>query len=190
MFRRKTIAAALTSFLFLSLACANNQTSIFEDVGPADELYAEGMKTLQGRRIMGVYRWVDYSEAIELFQSVIDNYPYSEFAVRAELRIADAYFEDRRYDEALSYYRDFAELHPQNPKVPYTVLRSALCHYNQVSSVERDQTATRAALLELEKLIRTYPYSPETRKGENHSPDTANSPGARGDGHRRLLPIS
>ena len=166
MFRRKTIAAALTSFLFLSLACANNQTSIFEDVGPADELYAEGMKTLQGRHIMGVYRWVDYSEAIELFQSVIDNYPYSEFAVRAELRIADAYFEDRRYDEALSYYRDFAELHPQNPKVPYTVLRSALCHYNQVSSVERDQTATRAALLELEKLIRTYPYSPETRKGE------------------------
>ena len=164
--RRKIIAVGLTCILSVGFACANNRTSIFEDVGPADELYAEGMKTLEGRRIMGVYRWVNYSESIELFQSVIDNYPYSEYAVRSELRIADAYFEEKRYDEALSYYRDFAELHPENAKVAYTVLQSALCHYNQVSSVERDQTATRAALLELEKLIRTYPYSPETRKGE------------------------
>ena len=153
------VAAAL-------IACSSTKTSLFEDVGPADEVYAEGMKTLEGRRVLGIYPWVNYNEAIELFQAVIDNYPYTEFAVLAELRIADAYYEDGRYDEALSYYRDFGELHPQNDKVPYTILRSALCHYNQVRSVDQDQTSTRAALLELERLIRNYPFAPETRQGE------------------------
>ena len=147
-------------------ACASDKHSLFDDVGPADEVYAEGMRTLEGRRILGVYPWVNYDAAIELFQSVIDNYPYSEYAVLAEIRIADAYYENERYEEALSYYRDFAELHPQNEKVPYTILRSAQCHYNQVRSVEQDQTATRAALLELERLIRNYPYAAETRTGE------------------------
>lgn len=152
--------------LVLGLGCASTQTSLFDDVGPADEVYAEGVEALAGRNLIGLYTWIDYDEAIELFQSVIDNYPYSEYAVLAELRIADAYYQDLRYDEALSYYRDFAELHPQNEKVPYTILRAALCHYNQVRSVEQDQTATKSALLELERLIRNYPYASETRKGE------------------------
>ena len=50
--------------------------------------------------------------AIEYFQAVIDNYPYSEHAVKAELKIADAYYDDGKYDEALSYYRDFARPAP------------------------------------------------------------------------------
>ena len=48
----------------------------------------------------------------------------------------------------------------------YTILRSAKCYYNQVRSVQQEQTATRAALLELERLIRNYPFAPETREGE------------------------
>ena len=107
------------------------------------------------------------SDAIDTFQTIIDNYPYSAFAVKAELRIADAYFDDGRWDEALSYYRDFGDLHPQHERVPYTLLRSALCHYNQVQSVERDQTATREALLSLEQLIRSHPFAKEAADGED-----------------------
>jgi len=149
----------------LAGACAS-KTPDFEDVAPADELYAEGIKTLEGRMILWVYPLIDYSKAIESFQAIIDNYPYSEYAVKAELRIADAYFDDGRYEEALSYYRDFGDLHPQHPEVPYTLLRSALCHYRQIKSVNRDQTATREAQQYLEQLIRRYPYAPETRQGE------------------------
>ena len=133
---------------------------------PPDELYAEGERLLEGRRILGVYQWVQYEKAIETFQAIIDNYPYSEYEIEAQLKIADAYFDSGSYDEALSYYRDFADLHPQNPRVPYTVLRSALCHYNQIKSINRDQTSTREALKYLEMLSTRYPYEPETREGE------------------------
>ncbi|MAJ61565.1 MAG: hypothetical protein CBC48_17410 [bacterium TMED88] len=143
-----------------------NREPDFQDVPPAAELFAQGQKLLEGRKILGVYKWVRYEKAIETFQAIIDNYPYSDYEIEAQLQIADAYFDDAKYDEALSYYRDFADLHPQNPKVPYTILRSALCHYNQIKSIDRDQTSTREALKYLEILSTRYPYDPETRDGE------------------------
>ncbi len=147
----------------LLAACASPPPA-FDDVAPAEELYDEATKTLKGRRI--IIRIVNYTKAIETFQAIIDNYPYSDYAVLAELKIADAYFEDHKFDEALSYYRDFADLHPQHEKVPYTILRSALCRERQMQAANRDQTATRDALLHLDRLLAKYPHSPEAREGE------------------------
>jgi outer membrane protein assembly factor BamD len=155
-----------TSIALLSLACQSTPEPVFEEVAPADELYAEAQQVLEGERLLGVYHRVDYARAIEIFQSIIDNYPYSEFAVDAELEIADAYFADHKFEEALSYYRDFADLHPDHEKVPYTIYRSALCHESQLESVERDQTATRSALVFLDRLLVRYPHSSEAREAE------------------------
>jgi outer membrane protein assembly factor BamD len=157
------LLAASTTCL---LAACTSDTPSFEDVAPADELYAEAHETLKGVPILWVYTFVNYSKAIETLQAIIDNYPYSEYAVLAELEIADAYFEDERYEEALSYYRDFADLHPQHEKVPYTILRSALCHYEQIGTIDRDQTSAREALHFLDLLLRGHPYSPEAAEGE------------------------
>jgi len=156
----------LTGAALIFAAAGCNREPDFQDVPPAAELFAQGQKLLEGRKILGVYKWVRYEKAIETFQAIIDNYPYSDYEIEAQLQIADAYFDDAKYDEALSYYRDFADLHPQNPKVPYTILRSALCDYNQIKSIDRDQTSTREALKYLEILSTRYPYDPETRDGE------------------------
>jgi outer membrane protein assembly factor BamD len=115
---------------------------------------------------MGIIPRTDYEGAIETFQAIIDNYPYSDYAVLAELAIADAYFEDRKYEEALSYYRDFVDLHPQNEKVPYATFRAALCHERRTHPPNRDQTATRDALQFLDRLLATYPYSEYASEGE------------------------
>jgi outer membrane protein assembly factor BamD len=138
----------------------------FEELPPAEELFAQAQTELEGRMILGVYRRVDYLKAIEILQSIIDNYPYSEYAVEAELAIADAYFADGKYEEALSYYRDFSDLHPDHEKVPYSVYRSALCYHSQLESPERDQTATRNALLFLDRLLLRYPHSEQAREAE------------------------
>ncbi len=148
--------------LFLALLAAAGCASTppeFEEPPPAEELYTEAMETLEGGKWLGVIPHVDYDGAIETFQAIIDNYPYSDFAVLAELRIADAYFEDQRYEEALSYYRDFADLHPQHEMVPYTVYRAALCHERRMRSTNRDQTATRDALVYLDRMLANYPNS-------------------------------
>ena len=55
-------------------ACASG-TPDFEDVAPAEDLYAEGLETLEGWNVAFVYRFVNYTKAIETFQAIIDNYP-------------------------------------------------------------------------------------------------------------------
>jgi outer membrane protein assembly factor BamD len=149
----------------LCLGCSKGPPT-FEDVPPAEELFAEGQEDLQGKRLLWMLPWVNYDDAIEKFQAIIDNYPYSDFEVKAQLKIADAYFDDQRYEEALAYYQDFADLHPTHEQVPYTLLRAAQCHFNQIQSIDRDQTATHLATEALEKLIRSHPYAKETRQGE------------------------
>lgn len=151
--------------LMFHAGCAT-QSPDFAEIPPAEELYAQGIETLEGREILWVFNLVDYDRAIEQFQSIIDNYPYSQYELLAQLKIADAYFADDRYEEALAYYQDFADLHPEHEKVPYTMLQAALCHYNQIESVDRDQNATLLATEALTRLIERHPYAEETRRAE------------------------
>ena len=67
-------------------------------------------------------------------EDIIDNYPYSDYATLAELRIADAYYDQEHWEEALSYYRDFSELHPDHDRVPYTIYRAALAYTQAVGN--------------------------------------------------------
>jgi len=147
-------------------AGCKSKAPLFEEVPPADELYAMGEKELEGKRILPFYTRVNYTRAIELFQSIIDNYPYSEYAVKAELKIADAYYSDGKYDEALSYYRDFGDLHPQHEMVPYTIFRSGMCHYERIESVDRDQTSAKNALGFFDRLLVQYPHSQYAQEAE------------------------
>lgn len=149
----------------LGSGCAK-EAPRFEDVKPAEELFADGLAQLEGRKILGLFRYVDYDAAIETFQSIIDNYPFSEFEEKAQLKIADAYFDDERYEEALAYYQDFSDQHSTDPRAPLAMLRAAQCHYEQIESIDRDQGAARKASEALEVLIQTHPYAEETRQGE------------------------
>lgn len=168
---RQTVYRKFTASIFAALlllvgsACATKKQSVPEDA-TAEQLYNEGVAKLSHRqRILGV-DVTDYDGAIESFQNVIDHFPYSEQAVLAELKIADTYFADKKYDQAVSYYRDFADLHPQHSEVPYTIYQSALCYYNQSKEFERDQTASRSAIEHFETLMRRYPQSEYAKQGE------------------------
>ena len=129
-----------------------------EEVPSAEAYYRRGTEILEGQRFLFFFRDVDYTQAIELFQEVIDNYPYSEFATLAELRIADIHFDQESYEEALSYYQDFVELHPNHPRVPYAIFRNGLCAYEQIDEPDRDQAVTYDAIAQFQVLIDRYPH--------------------------------
>jgi len=42
-------------------------------------------------------------------------------AVQAELKLADALFKKKEFEEALEVYREFEKLHPKNKSIPYVV---------------------------------------------------------------------
>jgi outer membrane protein assembly factor BamD len=161
--RARSVVAVLA---LITIVGCKKDAPTFEEVRPADELWSMGQRSLEKRSFLWVLSRVDYDSAIETFQTIIDNYPYSEYAVLAELEIADAYFEQAKFEEALSYYRDFSDLHPQNEKVPYSIYQSALCHQRRIKSPNRDQTATRDSLLYLDRLISKYPHSEYTAEAE------------------------
>lgn len=165
------VAALLLAVVVTALVatgCAREvPLPVYGDLPSAEKLYAEGQAELayqKSRRFMPS----DYLTAIEIFQDIIDNYPYSEKAVLAELAIADAYFEQGGYDEAISYYTDFADLHPEHPRVDYAIYRRALSHSAQSKKAGRDQTETFRAIQALERLVVRYPHSPYAVEGEQH----------------------
>jgi outer membrane protein assembly factor BamD len=162
MIRRLLIVFALA----LPAGCAKNNPQDFAQVASAEDLYRQGNEILEQHKMLGFLPTKDYDKAVETFQAIIDNYPYSDYSVQAELKIADTYYEQGKWEEALSYYRDFAELHPTHERVPYSVLRSALSRRNEALESNRDQTNTKKALEHLDVLLTRYPYTPEAQEAE------------------------
>ena len=155
--RIQAVRAAALAALLLAAACAT--TPPLEEIPSAESYYNNGLEVLAGQRVMLFFRDVDYPRAIEFFQEVIDNYPYSEYATLAELKIADVYYDQGKYEEAASYYQDFVELHPTNLAVPYAIYRNGLCSFERLRDPDRDQTPTHDAVAQFRVLLERYPDS-------------------------------
>lgn len=119
-------------------------------VKSAEELAAEGM---------GHYEDEDYGDALKTFTTLKERYPYSRYAILAELKVADAHFNREEYPEAIAAYQDFARLHPKNEVIPYVLFQIGVCYYRQLLSADRDQTATHEAILAFERLLMAHPNS-------------------------------
>lgn len=102
-------------------------------------------------------------EAARLFEEVERQYPYSQWATKAEMMAAYSYYKEMRYDEAVIALDRFIELHPGNEDVDYALYLRALSFYEQISDVARDQALTQEALHALETLIRRFPESRYSR---------------------------
>jgi len=170
--RRKTdrqfAAFPIAAVAAAALACAGAPPpESFEELPSAEELYKKGETQLADEE--NDFHWflsADFTDSIETFQDIIDNYPYSEQAVLAQLAIADAYYKSEKYEEAISYYKDFVELHPEHRQVPYAMFQSGMSYYKQSRDAQRDQTATREALNQFDQLLARFPHSPQAADAE------------------------
>ena len=107
------------------------------------------------------------NQAVKIFATVARSPRYIRHAALAKIRIGDAYYNDRRYEEAAEAYRSFVAQHGSDPNIPYARFRVAACYFNRVPSgifieppdYERDQSATRSAVRELSNFIAAFPTS-------------------------------
>lgn len=120
-------------------------------VGEIGFLYNEGVKYLERH---------DYEKASLFFTEVERQYPYSEWARRAQLMAAYTQYMANKYDEAILTAQRFLSLHPGNPSAPYAYYLIALCHYEQITDVGRDQRTTENALQALREVVQRFPGSP------------------------------
>lgn len=99
----------------------------------------------------------DARDAAALFDEVERQHPYSPWARRAELMSAYSYYAAREYTKSIQSSQRFLGIHPGNKDAAYAYYLVALCYYEQISDVERDQKDTQQALSALNDVLRRFP---------------------------------
>jgi outer membrane protein assembly factor BamD len=123
----------------------------------AEQLVMDGMQKMQKK---------DYEAAIKDFQQLKERYPYSKYAILAELKLGDAHYFNGDYADAAIAYEEFARLHPRNDVVPYVLYQNGMCHFLSFTSIDRDPEETRLAMEVFQRLIQAYPQSEYSMKAK------------------------
>ena len=118
---------------------------------PVEALYNTGYARIEARR---------WSDAIDYFQEVERQHPYSEWSRRAILMQIYAYYQNNNYAEAIAAADRFIALFPGNPSAPYAFYMKAICNFEQITDVGRDQNFALQALDGLRDVTRRYPGTP------------------------------
>lgn len=141
--------------IILALAVAGCESKKKEYVErPVEQLYNDALDRMKEKF---------YSEAVESFDEVERQHPYSAWATKAQLMSAYAYYLGNRYDDAILALDRFIQLHPSNRDVAYAMYLKGLSYYEQISDVARDQKITELALNSFKELIARFPQSKYAR---------------------------
>ncbi|HEY2892292.1 MAG TPA: outer membrane protein assembly factor BamD [Dongiaceae bacterium] len=103
------------------------------------------------------------NDAAKLFEEVQRQHPYSALEPQSEIMAAYAYYRSNKYDDAIGALNHFIELHPGNKNTAYAYYLKALCYYEQIEDVRRDQKVTQQALDALNEVVNRYPASAYAR---------------------------
>ncbi len=122
-----------------------------------DHLIWQGIQAIQDK---------DYGEAQKAFQKIVEQYPYSKYVVLAELKLADAYYLDKKYPEAASSYEQFARLHPSHPIIPYVLYQLGMCYLKMAGSIDRDHSQLLKAYAVFNRISQVYEGTPWALKAK------------------------
>jgi outer membrane protein assembly factor BamD len=123
----------------------------------AEALFAEGSRYLNEKK---------YARAIDVLQKLKSGHPFSPLLTETELKVADAYYLNQQYPEAITAFKEFQSLHPTNENISFVILRLGQAHLNQFTSIDRDQKNTEIAKGYFETVITNHAKSP-------HAPEAA-----------------
>ena len=150
--------------VFLSLtACAASDK--LKENASVEELYNKAFDDLEKTK---------YKKAAEEFEQVEIEHPYSQWAVKAKLMGAYAYYKNEDYDDAVLALDRFIKYHPGNKDAAYAYYLKGMCYYDQISTADKDQADTEKAEEAFNRLIMLYPnseYAADARQKVNLAED-------------------
>jgi outer membrane protein assembly factor BamD len=144
------MAAALAAVTISGCSGTKRPKLAYEE-RPVEALYNTGYDRLQQRR---------WSDAVDYFQEVERQHPYSDWARRSILMQIYAYYQNNNYADAIAAADRFIQLFPGNPSAAYAFYMKAVCNFEQITDVGRDQGYATAALAGLKDVSRRYPGTP------------------------------
>lgn len=123
----------------------------------AEALYDEGMRAFNDKKFV---------RAIDNFSKLRSDYPFSPLMTQVELKIADAYYLNEQYPDAITAFKEFQSMHPANENIPFVTLRLGQAHFDQFNGTDRDQKNTEIAKGYFETVIAKYPNTPQATEAK------------------------
>lgn len=151
---RSVALAILAAGLGACAGSRHNREAVQYNDEPVERLYNTGANYIDRAR---------WPEAVSAFQEVERQHPYSSWARRAILMEAYAHYQANEYDPAIEAAQRFISLHPGNESAPYAYYLIAICHFERIVDVGRDQGTTERALAALNDVVRRFPDSAYAR---------------------------
>ncbi|NBC21665.1 MAG: outer membrane protein assembly factor BamD [Alphaproteobacteria bacterium] len=115
---------------------------------PVEQLYNRGAEELDEQ---------DYVEAIQFFNEVERQHPYSEWARQATLMTAFAHYRAREYEDSVNVAQRYISLHPGTDGAAYAYYIVGISYFEQIMDVGRDQKMTELARSALTDVVRRFP---------------------------------
>lgn len=123
----------------------------------ADEYYKDASEAFAKK---------NYEVATARYKDLLDQYPFSEHAEEAELRIAHSQYKSRKYPEAIAAFNDFQRMHPMSPHLPEVYYLLGKSYMDQMTTTDRDQAAAENAHGWFRVVIDRYPKTPFAAKAQ------------------------
>ncbi len=154
----RTVVPSLALVALLLAGCGGKSKDENADVtappAPVEDLYNNGVDALNAQR---------YSSANDQFNLVEQNYPYSTWAVKAQLMQGYTQYLQNNYTDAIGTLDRYIQLHPAGNDVAYAYYLRALCYYEQIADIQRDQRGTQIAMNALQEVVNRFPDSAYAR---------------------------
>ncbi|MBO1359858.1 MULTISPECIES: outer membrane protein assembly factor BamD [Acetobacter] len=145
------------SLLLTGCSLFKNEQQKPPELAAPDTMYNNGVDALRTHR---------YGLAAAEFEALQQNYPYSGYTANSQLMEGYAYYLQDKYPEAAQQLDRFIELHPTSADSAYAFYLLALCYYEQIADVKRDQQLTLEAMGRLEDVIARFPQSKYARDAQ------------------------
>jgi outer membrane protein assembly factor BamD len=146
---RKSLVLVLSAFVLAACGATADIDDTYVE-RPVEEIYNSAFEELERR---------NYITASREFDEVERQHPYSLWARRALVMSAYTYYVQNKYDEAIATARRFLALYPGNSQAAYAYYLIAMCQYERISDVKRDQRITELARYSLLELMNRFPDS-------------------------------
>lgn len=154
----KIPAILLLLCLFLGAACSSDIRVEGDDPdSSAAWLFERGNDAMRDK---------NYVLSVKYFTRLKEDYPFSPYAVEAELSLADSYFFDGEWLLAAEAYKEFESMHPRHEAMPYVLYQVGMANLNTYTSVDRPPTLVVEAYSYFRRLVESFPRHEYVSKAE------------------------
>ena len=85
------------------------------------------------------YKKGDTEKAREYFRAVLEKYPANEYSDNALFWIAESYYAEGKYEDAILGYEELFKNHPKSDKVPGAMLKQGLAYRAEAPVTESEE---------------------------------------------------